>query len=194
MAFTNSLQRERILQNITRLDLSKRVGCHEQTVVKHERKAFELNAKWRALYANALNIEEARLLPQGFVGSKIKVVDVPIIEWDTLMKLNTLERKNVTNFVQVPNANNSCVSLIVDDDLMSKVAPPGSYIVMDPNIKNMEHLAHYIIKYENKYMFRQIVMDGAIAFTTRSYGENTKTTINKEFEIIGRVTQIVNKI
>ena len=194
MAFTNSLQRERILQNITRLELSKRVGCHEQTVVKHERTSFELNAKWRSLYASALSIEEARLLPQGFVGSKVQVLDVPIFDWNNLMKLNTLDRKTVTSFVSVPNANSECIALIVNDENMAQVAPPGSYIILDPKNTNLEHLGHYVIKYDNNYLFRQIVMDGSIGFTTRSYGENIKTTINKEFEILGRVTQIVNKI
>ena len=194
MAFTNSLQRERILQNITRLELSKRGGCHEQTVVKHERISFELNAKWRSLYASALGIEEARLLPQGFVGSKVQVLDVPIIDWNTLMKLNTLEKKSLTDFVAVPNANSECIALVIDDESMSQVSPPGSYIILDPKNKNLEHLGHYVIKYDGTYMFRQIVMDGSIAFQTKSYDKNIKTTINKEFEILGRVTQIVNKI
>ena len=43
-------------------------------------------------------------------------------------------------------------------------------------------------------MFRQIFMDGAIGFQTRSYDKNDKTIINKQFEVLGRVTQIVNKI
>ena len=180
------------MQNITRQELSKRVGCHEQTVVKHERKEFELNAKWRSLYAKALNIEEARLLPQGFVGSKIQVSDVPIIEWDNLMKPQ-LQIKN-NDFVQVPNASDKCVALIVNDETMARVAPPGSYIILDTSSKSLEHDGRYVIKYDDKYMFRQIFMDGAIGFQTRSYDKNDKTIINKQFEVLGRVTQIVNKI
>lgn len=191
----NSLYKERRRAKLSRPKLADLVGCHEQTIVKHEGPNWELTREWRDRYAAALGISPDRLLPADLL-SKVdaQVTEVPIISWTSagapMEALQNLPEDAET--VLISTDKQGLYAVRVSGESMNRVAPDGSIVICDPLDKSLVDGRRYIIRIGNETTFKRYRgNNGPVRFEPESFNPDFATFYaDQPFEVIARVIHV----
>ena len=131
-----------------------------------------------------------------FYRSKTAIQSVPIISWidaeSVLSPRQKYDFKEKTNgYVPVTYQRKTLFALPIVNNIMERVAPEGSLIVVDFNEKILIPNGYFVVRHNGKVLFRKFENKPRRLEPDSSYLYKT-VFIKQKIDVIGRVIQILN--
>lgn len=179
---------------LTLTALAKRVGTNYQTIQKLEQSERGMTADWIFRLSSALGCEPHEIL----LGTEHNgLVKAPLISWVQAGQLAEVEDPYslgaVDEFVYTNYHRDTVVSLSVRGDSMDRIAPDGSYIVVDYNDKILTDGAYYVIKIDGDATFKKYRANPD-RFEPESLSAHDTIFPKGPVNIVGRVIQVSRKL
>ncbi len=177
-------------------ELAQKVGTTKSTISKLERGTMAVTEEWGKRVATALEIEPGKIFGTvPLIDPSMQIVDVPVIgviaagSWREAVE-------DPIGHIKVIGAGRDAFALRSDGDSMNLLAPEGAYVLVEPNDRELHDGRVYAVMNGDGETTFKIFRTAPARLEPRSTNARHKPIVLGDglYQIIGRVTQVIQKL